>query len=144
MMHSSLENTGRIDLQEKCLFSGKKSYEPNFLIYSYLESTKIINGDICSSWLATASTEVCACAYPLLKNHIYISTDPLTTSEQFLRAIWEAISQAIVPLALNKTQLTVLTLCVCVFSVNMEKNRTNYYADREGSSVEVPDNEQLG
>ena len=70
------------------------------------KSTKITNRDICSSWLAaTFCQNVCLTTHiPLCppKSHIY--WPPLLPSEQFLRAIWEAISWAMVLIfAPNKT-----------------------------------------
>ena len=58
---------------------------------------------------------VLACMYPL-RQVIYMLTSPTTSSEQFLRASWEAVSQASV---LRKPQIKVtsqLSCCLFYFS----------------------------
>ena len=67
------------------------------------KSTKILHGD---SWLAvtfTSLAETCkkyvlVCMFSSFTKVPHTLTSPATSLEQFLRAIWNAVSQAIVPI----------------------------------------------
>ena len=94
----ALGKTGTTGLQIVRYFQEKILWA-QFLVSSHIQkSTKTNNRDICSSWLAaTFCQNVCLIArIPLHQNHIYIDLSSSTSLEQFLRTIWEAVSQSIV------------------------------------------------
>ena len=89
---------GRTGLQIVRCFQEKIWWASSFASPRIQKSTKIINGDFCTSWLAPSlSPNVCliACDPPSLKSHITL-TYPPASLEQLLRALWNAVSWAIV------------------------------------------------
>ena len=96
----------------------ERFFEPSSCISSYLDSTKIINGDICSSWLAASlcqNVHLTACTS--FTKIIYNTDFPSISLEWFLRAIWYVVSCAIV-LILTPTILNSQLSHCAVFSVN--------------------------
>ena len=76
------------------------------IVSSHIQkSTKILHGDVCSSWLAVTCTRLAEifcekymldCMHSPFTKITYILTFPPASLEQFLRAIWDAVSQAAV------------------------------------------------
>ena len=86
---------------------------------------------ICSSWLAARlCRNVCLTAHPRSADHIYTDLHHTRTSSvKFFRAIWEAVSWAIV-LTLPKTKLNPqLSHCAFFFFDNFIQNSYSTYQD---------------
>ena len=97
MRRSVLEGkTGRTGLQ-RVRYSQELILWAQFLYL--LISRKALHGDICSSWLAETckkKKKVLDCMYFPFTRIPYILAFPLASLEQFLRALWYAVSWAIV------------------------------------------------
>ena len=116
--------TGRTRLQIDIFW--RKFYEPNFLhlliprkaLKSLMETS--VPCDLIASFsclVATLYQDVCLGGrHTPIAKAIYILTSPATSSKQFLRAIWEAVPQAIV-LSKPQTKLnSQLSRCTFFFS----------------------------
>ena len=102
-------------------FQTVKYFQENFLWTWILASshnwtsTKTINEDIWSSWLAaTFYWDVCLLVCTPFAKITYTLTSPLTSFEQFLRALREAVSWFIVLCLSIKRKLRALTFSVFI------------------------------
>ena len=92
-----LENNWQNRSSDSWIFSGADFTSP-ILVSPYIcESTKILHGGDCSLWLVEICKIMCliVCTPPSPKSRIYWPF-PIASLEQFLRAIWGAVSQAVV------------------------------------------------
>ena len=90
----ALGKTGRTGFKRVQYFQEEVLWARILASCHIYKSTKIVNSDICSSWLATTLCQnVCLTARTRLSTKTICNTDPPTSSlKQFLRAIWEAVA----------------------------------------------------
>ena len=91
---------------------------PGFASPHIEKSTEITNGDICSSWLAASLCQnVCSTAGTPLTEIMYNTEQPPYLFGAVSRAIWDAVSQAII-LILPQIKLNSQLSRCAFFSVN--------------------------
>ena len=90
----ALGKTGRTGFQRVKYFQEEVLWAWILTSCHIYKSTKIVNSDICSSWLTTALCQnVCLTARTCLSTKTICITDPPSSSlKQLLRAIWEAVA----------------------------------------------------
>lgn len=132
MRHCALGKIGRRVTQIVRYFQEKILWAHILQLLTSEKNTKIINGDICSLWLAASFCQkVCLIASTLLhSNHMYTDS-PATSLAQFLRAPWNPVSRAIfliLPPVKLKSQLS----CCAFFSVyRTEEKREGWEEERK-------------
>ena len=90
----ALGKTGRTGFKRVQYFQEEVLWARILASCHIYKSTKIVNSDICSSWLATTLCQnVCLTARTRLSTKTICNTDrPTSSLKQFLRAIWEAVA----------------------------------------------------